>query len=87
MLPLLDEPELNTSAPLDPAAPALADRMNTGPLEVAVPSPLVKARDPPVWTVLRPATTVAIPPAPLVPLPTLTTTAPPRPTVAAPEPR
>ncbi len=87
MLPLLDDPELNTSTPLDPAAPAFADRMNTDPLEEAVPSPLVNVSDPPVWTVLRPAINDAELPMPLVPLPTLTTTAPLRPTVAAPEPR
>jgi hypothetical protein len=56
------------------------------PLEDAVPSPLRRLREPPVFNVLRPAVAVRIPPAPLVPLPTVSTTEPPLPFVAAPEP-
>ena len=54
-LPELDVPELNTSMPLLPAVPALADLMLTMPLDVAVPSPDAMLTVPPVLTVLRPA--------------------------------
>jgi hypothetical protein len=54
-LPELVEPELNTSMPLLPAVPALADLMLTMPDDVAVPSPDAIETVPPVSTVLRPA--------------------------------
>ena len=54
-LPELVVPELNTSMPLTPAVPALADLMLTMPDVVAVPSPDAMLTVPPVLTVLRPA--------------------------------
>ena len=63
-------PELNTSMPLTPLTPELADRMLTMPLDVAVPSPDARLTAPPVLTVLRPAWASTEPPAPDVPLPT-----------------
>jgi len=86
LLPELVVPELKNKVPLAPATPALVLRILMSPLVVAVPSPDVKYKDPPVLTVLRPALTKIAPPAPLVPLPTLSTMAPPRPAVATPEP-
>ena len=46
--PELDVPELNTSTPLTPFAPALAVRMTMAPLVVATPRPLVILTAPPV---------------------------------------
>jgi hypothetical protein len=54
-LPELALPELNTSMPLLPAVPALADLMLTMPDVVPVPSPDPMETVPPVLTVLRPA--------------------------------
>merc|ERR1740138_178641 len=87
LLPLFDEPELNTSRPLTPDVPAFAVRIEITPLLVAVPSPLSRLSAPPLCTVLRPDRTLTAPPDPLVPLPTLMLTMPPRPPVATPEPR
>jgi hypothetical protein len=52
VLPELDVPELNVSAPLKPAVPAFAVRIVIAPLVVAVPSPVVIETEPPVTTVL-----------------------------------
>jgi hypothetical protein len=52
VLPELDVPELNVSAPLKPAVPAFAVRIEIAPLVVAVPSPVVIETEPPVTTVL-----------------------------------
>ena len=57
VLPIFDEPALNTSNPLAPLVPAFALRIATPPLLVAAPSPDVTNAAPPLWTVLRPATT------------------------------
>jgi len=54
LLPLLVLPELNTSMPLLPALPEFKLRIVTMPLEVAVPSPLLRLTAPPVSTVLLP---------------------------------
>jgi hypothetical protein len=55
LLPLLVLPELKTSMPLVPAKPEFVLRIVTIPLEVAVPSPLLRLTAPPVSTVARPA--------------------------------
>jgi hypothetical protein len=57
--PELDVPELKTRAPLTPASPAFAERIEMAPLDVANPSPLIKPIAPPVCAVLRPAATVS----------------------------
>jgi len=54
-LPLLALPLLKTNIPLTPEAPELILRMLIIPLVVAVPSPLARVKEPPVFTVLRPA--------------------------------
>jgi len=54
LLPLLALPELNTSKPLLPATPAFELRIETAPLDVAVPSPLDKNIAPPEYVVLLP---------------------------------
>jgi hypothetical protein len=54
LLPVLELPELNTSAPLAPVVPEFALRIVTTPLDVDVPSPLLRLTAPPVCTVLRP---------------------------------
>ena len=51
-VPELDVPELNTNTPLTPFAPALAVRIVTAPLVLAIPWPLVTPTAPPVSTVL-----------------------------------
>jgi hypothetical protein len=71
LFPPLDDPELKSNAPLPPVYPALALRIVTVPLVVAVPSPLDMLKAPPVWTEERPEYTAAFPPVPLVPLPTV----------------
>jgi hypothetical protein len=86
VVPELDVPELKTSTPLTPLAPALAVRMVTAPLDVAMPWPLTIPTAPPVRTVLSPEATVSRPPAPLMPLPTVMLMAPPLPPVAESEP-
>ena len=72
-MPLLAVPEENTSRPLDPAMPLLPVRMVMEPLLVAVPSPLIRVRIPPVAAsaLLEPLWRPRIPPSPLVPLPTV----------------
>jgi hypothetical protein len=50
--PELDEPELKTSTPLVPLAPAFADRITMLPLVLVIPCPLVTPIAPPVDTVL-----------------------------------
>ena len=87
LLPLLVDPELKNSDPLNPFVPAFSLRITTVPLLEAVPSPDEIRTTPPVCTMLRPACTYKSPPTPLVPAPTLTTMAPARPAVVAPEPR
>jgi hypothetical protein len=82
----LDEPELKTSAPLTPVVPLFALRIVTTPLDVDVPSPLLRLTAPPVCTVLRPAEACTDPPTPLVPLPTVISTMPARPSVDTPVP-
>ena len=82
--PPADDPELKQSKPLDPDAPPFADRTNSAPLLVAVPSLAIKLRQPPVIVVLRPEATSTFAPAPLVPLPAETLIAPPQPAVLAP---
>jgi hypothetical protein len=57
VLPLLLEPVLKISTPEVPLTPALAVRMMAMPLVVAVPSPAVTLKTPPVFTKLRPAAT------------------------------
>ena len=75
--PPLAVPELNTNIPLVPDAPALADRIFTVPLLVAVPSPLSIDTDPPAFVFdPTPATTEKLPP-PVPPKPADTDTAPP----------
>ena len=86
VLPLLEVPELITSRPLVPTPPAFAVRTVIEPLLVAGPSPLRKLIYPPVWTVLKPASTARPPPEPQVPPPTVISSEPPRPEVAAPLP-
>jgi hypothetical protein len=54
LFPVFDEPELKTSAPLTPVVPLFALRIVTTPLDVDVPSPLLRLTAPPVCTVLRP---------------------------------
>ena len=54
-LPVLAEPVLKISMPLTPLVPELMDRMVIAPLDVDVPSPVLRLTAPPVWTVLRPA--------------------------------
>jgi hypothetical protein len=54
-LPVLAEPVLKMSMPLTPLVPELMDRMVIAPLDVEVPSPVLRLTAPPVWTVLRPA--------------------------------
>jgi len=54
LLPLLALPELNTRIPLEPVDPEFMLRIVTMPLVVAVPSPLLRLKAPPVNTVLRP---------------------------------
>ena len=51
-LPELDVPELNTSTPLTPVAPAFALRIVIAPLELATPAPELTPTAPPVCTVL-----------------------------------
>ena len=48
-----NSPDENTSEPLTPEAPELAERIVTTPLDVAVPSPDDRCTAPPVCTVLR----------------------------------
>jgi hypothetical protein len=86
VVPELDVPELKTSTPLAPLSPALAVRMTTAPLDVAMPWPPTIPTAPPVRTVLSPDATVIAAPAPLLPLPTVMLMAPPLPPVAASEP-
>jgi len=78
-LPDLDEPELNTSRPLDPLIPPFADRTPTSPLLDELPSLPAQRRPPPEKHVLLPGRILSLELAPLVPLPLLTSTAPPRP--------
>jgi len=54
LFPDEDEPVLKYTAPLAPLDPALAERILTIPLVVAVPSPLTKLNKPPVLAELRP---------------------------------
>ena len=54
LLPLLELPELKINTPETPFVPALALRIVTEPLVVAVPSPDATLTAPPVCTVLRP---------------------------------
>ena len=54
LLPELVVPELNTSTPLTPVAPALAVLMLIAPLLLAMPAPLLTPTAPPVWIVLWP---------------------------------
>ena len=54
-LPVLAEPVLKISMPLTPLVPELMDRIVMAPLDVDVPSPLLRLTAPPVCTVLRPA--------------------------------
>ena len=61
-LPPDDEPDENTSIPLDPLSPAFAVRTVMLPLELAVPSPDDIHIAPPVATTLRPATNDTVPP-------------------------
>ena len=60
--PLDADPDENTNRPLEPAAPAFIDRIDTLPLDDAVPSPDASESKPPVVVVLRPAATVMEPP-------------------------
>jgi hypothetical protein len=53
--PLLEDPELNSNAPLTPAAPEFALLKINTPLLEDVPSPLERFMAPPVFIVLRPA--------------------------------
>ena len=48
--------------PLTPASPALAERIATKPLEVAVPKPVARTKEPPVPPVARPPVTLMDPP-------------------------
>ena len=86
-LPVLAVPVLKISMPLTPLVPELMDRIVMAPLDVDVPSPLLRLTAPPVCTVLRPAYACRDPPTPLVPLPADKEIRPARPVVAAPEPR
>jgi hypothetical protein len=85
-LPELELPELKTNNPLAPSLPAFKLLIEIRPLLDAVPSPLVKDKEPPVLTTLRPPVTIIAPPAPLVPEPTESSIIPPPPAVAAPVP-
>jgi len=51
-LPLLDEPELKIKTPETPFTPEFAVRKVIAPLVVAVPSPVLRIKLPPVFTVL-----------------------------------
>mmetsp|Transcript_5214 Transcript_5214/g.6687 ORF Transcript_5214/g.6687 Transcript_5214/m.6687 type:complete len:123 (-) Transcript_5214:394-762(-) len=75
------------SRPLLPAAPPLAVPTMTNPLDVAVPSPVLKLMIPPVRIVLRPDAAKTPAPAPDVPLPAVTLIAPPLPSLDAPVPK
>ena len=85
-MPLLAEPELNTSRPLTPVVPAFALRIEITPLLVAVPSPLSILTDPPVGAVLRPESKLRAHAFCLVTVTPEIFTMPPRPPIAAPEP-
>mmetsp|Transcript_5529 Transcript_5529/g.7093 ORF Transcript_5529/g.7093 Transcript_5529/m.7093 type:complete len:143 (+) Transcript_5529:918-1346(+) len=86
LFPLFALPELKTSRPLGPAVPPFAVLIDTIPLDVAVPSPVMYVIAPPVIPTLRPAETKMQELAPDVPLPLVMQTAPPRPPVAIPDP-
>lgn len=86
LFPLLLLPVENVRRPLVPPEPAFVLIIDIMPLLVAVPSPLVKLRAPPVFTVLMPADACNDPPTLLVPLPTVSIKNPPRPLVDAPDP-
>ena len=52
LLPELLVPELNTSTPLTPVAPAFALRIVIAPLLLVIPAPPTTPTAPPVWIVL-----------------------------------
>ena len=54
LFPDTADPELNTRHPLTPESPLFADITHTLPLDVAVPSPLVMRKTPPLADVDRP---------------------------------
>ena len=76
LLPAFDDPELNTSRPLDPLDPLFAETILTCPLLDAVPSLPTTATLPPDTDTARPASTSISAPDPLVPLPEITNRAP-----------
>ena len=53
-MPAFDDPELNTSRPLDPLDPLFAETILTCPLLDAVPSPTSMNVFPPVRGTVRP---------------------------------
>jgi hypothetical protein len=85
-LPRAVSPVASVMGPLLPLAPALAVRMDTGPLEAPSEKPLVMDTRPPVReaAVVEPASTITSPPTPESPEPTLRWMWPPRPLVALP---
>lgn len=88
LAPELAVPELNINAPLMPDAPALADVISRGPLDVVVPYPDTIDTRPPVVpaAVVAPDEITISPPKPVSPDPTVRYREPPRPFVAVPDP-
>ena len=88
LAPELAVPELNINAPLMPDAPALADVISRGPLDVVVPYPDTIDTRPPVVPadVVAPDEITISPPKPVSPDPTVRYREPPRPFVAVPDP-
>ena len=88
LAPELAVPELNINAPLMPDAPALADVISRGPLDVVLPYPDTIDTRPPVVpaAVVAPDEITISPPKPVSPDPTVRYREPPRPFVAVPDP-
>jgi len=86
LLPPLAVPELKTSKPLTPAAPAFALRILISPLLVAMLDPVIMVIEPPVYILLSPEYRPSRPPDPLDPLPTVSRIDPPRPPDEDPDP-
>jgi len=89
LAPELAVPELNINAPLMPDAPALADVISRGPLDVNVPYPdTIDTRPPvvPAAEVVEPDEITISPPKSVSPDPTVRYREPPRPFVAVPDP-
>ena len=84
LFPVLADPELKDSQPLDPAAPLFRAPMDIAPLLVPFPCPPCSSKSPPDAMLLADAMRIALL-VPLVPLPLLIITLPPRPPDADPE--